>query len=426
MQSMGEKIKAVIIFGAGRNQLPYIMHFKQLGMRVISIDRDAKAIGFANTDIPVVCSTHNSEGILKKINELPEKKSIIAIVCPTSGFPYIAASRCAEALNLPFLNENSAQQLVDKYLFGKSLIKSKLSNRKVICIDNIDAVPAKINFPLVIKPRRGGGGHKSVKICYHQKQLYNAFQNAQRASSDGLVIIESYAVGEEIKIGGFLQNGHLKLLIIAKRINGEGEPGLPIGLITGPYPDKNEESLNLKYKISDYIESLCSKLKIKDAFLNIDIILTSTGAEAIDIDITMGSFQYLIPAATGIDAISAYGDLYLKKKLELKKKYWSGAAVVYLWCYAENINTNLLIDVCMETIGEENFITNPTLPLILYSKDEPVHIGCLIIKDNTQNKTLRKCLNSMNKIQQALGIIFNHKAQIAIPSDNGIETYMKV
>ena len=89
-----------ISIGAGKNQLPFILKLKELGFRVIAVDQNSNAVGFAHSEIKIIQSILDYRKIYAAILKLYLDEPIVGIGVRSYGKAVLTASYIAKNLQL--------------------------------------------------------------------------------------------------------------------------------------------------------------------------------------------------------------------------------------------------------------------------------------------------------------------------------------
>ena len=143
----------VLSIGAGIEHLESILLSKELGYKVIAVDRDKSAVGLKFADISYIIDIKNEEEIINIA-----KKYNIKAVLPTPIGRYLSTVGAVnDALNLKGIGKESALKCVDKVEFNKEMNKKGVlcasqlvakSKNEIICAINKFVSPKNNPFHL--------------------------------------------------------------------------------------------------------------------------------------------------------------------------------------------------------------------------------------------------------------------------------------
>lgn len=204
-------VPAIICLGAGRGQLPFIEAARKKH-KVIAIDRNQEAPGFALSTERVVKSTYDAVGIIRALDKFQKQYRIVGLIARTSGFALRTAARIAKRFKLigpspaiiPLATEKSRLQM-----FCRRHGLRMPGNMKVKhCSDRVTA----LRFPLIIKPDFPLIGKKAINVVYDKAQLAAAFSAAAEASGNHFVEVEEYIEGFDVSCLFTLRRGRVHII----------------------------------------------------------------------------------------------------------------------------------------------------------------------------------------------------------------------
>jgi len=191
--------KAIIILGAGAQQIPAIARAHRLGYAVISPDMDAHAPGLPMSDHPLPgVSTHDPGPIIEAARDLQARgrtvNGVLAMAVEAAG----SAARVAEALGLPTVGAVAADLATDKLARLKAWRDAGVSCPRFGEADDVEqavAVAAEIGCPVVLKPLKRAGA-RGVVLCDSLDRVREVFELSAR-ETETTVLIEEYIEGTE-------------------------------------------------------------------------------------------------------------------------------------------------------------------------------------------------------------------------------------
>lgn len=307
----------VLSIGAGIEHLESILLSKELGYKVIAVDRDKSAVGLKFADISYIIDIKNEEEIINIA-----KKYNIKAVLPTPIGRYLSTVGAVnDALNLKGIGKESALKCVDKVEFNKEMNKKGVlcasqlvakSKNEIICAIN------KIGIPCIIKPRFGSG-NRGVRIIYNEYDKNRIISEHLNERGDDDSLIESQIVGREFGIDAVIYDGIFKLILVREKTITE----IPYRQETGYIcPADIEESLTIK--IGKTIENACRGISIDNCLINADIIIDKNNKVYI-IELSGRPSGYyiskkVIPYVTGINFLKEGLNMVLNREYNFTVK----------------------------------------------------------------------------------------------------------
>ena len=211
--------KAIIILGAGPQQIPAITRAHDLGYAVISPDMDAAAPGLPLSDYPLPgVSTHDSGPIIEAALRLRQAgrsvDGVLAMAVEAAG----SAARVCEALGLPTVGSVAADLATDKLARLKAWRQAGVSCPRFGQADDAEeavAVAKDIGLPVVLKPLKRAGARGVVR-CDTLEQVHDVFDIAGR-ESETTVLIEEFIEGTEHSSESLVVDGEIHTLGFSDR-----------------------------------------------------------------------------------------------------------------------------------------------------------------------------------------------------------------
>lgn len=201
--------------GAGDNQLPLILAAKARGLKVISVDQNAKAVGFAHSDIKILESTHEYRKILHAMSQVPLAGKLLGIGTRSFG----KACYTVAYLNSKFKLKGNPPEIISSFL-NKEKIKSIISQTgislpKSIHLNLKSKSTSKTNFefPLIAKPKTGSA-KMGIQILETEADL-KKFSKQKGANE---FLIERLISGDEVTVLGFVISRKFYLISITDKI----------------------------------------------------------------------------------------------------------------------------------------------------------------------------------------------------------------
>lgn len=213
-------MKTVLIVGAGRYQRAVIRRARELGIRVVAVDRNPEAPGLAEADIGRVVDFADPEAVLAAIADLDIHG--VTTVQAERAVPMVA--RLAEALGLPGIGAETAKLMTNKIAMRTRLAEFALPQPRFTTLqarDEIDRAAADVGFPAVLKPAAGSGQfgvfHVSTK-----EDVAAHLDEAIAVSPREQAILEEYVEGTEMNGIVVLRDGKALATVLCDRLRPEG------------------------------------------------------------------------------------------------------------------------------------------------------------------------------------------------------------
>ncbi|WP_066824202.1 ATP-grasp domain-containing protein [Clostridium tepidiprofundi] len=311
-------MKNVISIGAGNEQVPSIREAKNLGLRVIALDRNKDAEGFKIADVGEVVDIKNKNEVVN----IAKKYNIKAVIPAPIGRYLTTVGAVNDAMGLVGISELAADTCVDKVKFNKSLVRAnKKCARQIVAAGYRQVLVAvrKIGIPCILKPRYGSGSRGVVVIrCVEEieKKIKEHLDNCLNEDS----LIEELIEGKEFGVDGVVIDGKFTLVLVREKLLTELPYRQEIGYIAPARIDN--DMLN---DIRKGLEVCCKILGINNCMVNADILVTH-GNEIIPIELSgrpagLLNSNYIIPCATGINFLRNGIKMHLKEENSFQAEF---------------------------------------------------------------------------------------------------------
>ena len=388
------KEKSVMILGASELQLPAIMTAKNMGYKVIAVDYNPNAVGFEQSDIKLVISTIDIEGVL----EAAKKYEPDYIFTSTSDAPVRTAAYVNEKLgkNIDIAYEDSIC-VTDKSYMRMRLKKYGIPIPEFYVVNNLDEFKCAVNkldFKCVVKPpdNAGSRGVHLLNSKVDDVILKGKYEYTKKYSRTGVVMVEEYMDGREMSVESITENGNTTVITITDKLL----CGLPYFVEIGhsePAILTNED----KDKVISVTKKAISAVNIVNGASHTEIKLTKEGPKIVEIAARLGGdfiTSKLVPLSTGINMVEQSLNVIMNRKCDLSKKFECGSAIRYIYCNAGKI-TNINID---KSIYDDIRIKE----VVLYKK-----IGDDVTELKTSNHRIGYIISKGNNAQDAINAADN-------------------
>ena len=300
------KKKIALVVGASKEAVFAIESAKKLGFYVIAFDGCKDAEGLKYADEYHIVDIKDAGQIIHRLgSRIPD------VILPVPIGRYLVTSG--------FLNEYfdlkgpycmSTNICTDKYLFHERLHPYGLRNIDSELIINGEVPNIKnLHYPIIVKPRFGSG-NREVRAFFTKEDFVNEF--VSKAPYDEDFIAETLIQGTEYGVDGAVINGNFKLVLLREK----KLTNYPFTQCIGYYSITKKQK-DLLDKVNNYLTKIISVLKIQNALLHCDLMITEQG-EPIVIELSprpSGHFLHnnFTIKATGIDAVKEYLHFVLDK-----------------------------------------------------------------------------------------------------------------
>ncbi len=230
-------MKRILVVGCGFPQLSLVRAAKRLGLHVIGVDANPRAVAVPHCDEFVEVSTHDVEDIARALRTARAD----AVTTTGSEVSLKATAEVAARTGLPFYADPATiRRCQDKDVMRAAYAAAGLRVPPFARCESIaearEFARAR-GFPLVVKPSRGWG-QRGVARVESDGELTRAFAEA-RAHSAGaglpLVVVEAWLEGREYSVNGWIEDGRLVNYCVTERLTIAGKRPLGV-MIAEVYP----------------------------------------------------------------------------------------------------------------------------------------------------------------------------------------------
>lgn len=306
--------KTLMVLGAGYGQLPAIIKAKERGYRVIATSNNHCDVGMSIADIPLVIDTTNVESTL----EAAIINKVDGILTMSTDVALPSVGKVADELGLVGPSFQATLFSTNKVLMKKRMLERNIPTAKAVFVNTIDEASERIKalkLPVMVKTASSSGSRGITKID-HVTQLEEAFKYARSIPKSDIIIIEEFIDGFEFGAQGLVYKGEMKFVFPHNDTVTPFPYLVPIG---HSYP--MELSNKKRKELFDIVVECVKVLEIDNSFLNVDLIMTSSGPKIIEIGARMGAtcLPELTTIFTGIDVVDVAIEMAMGHKLNLKE-----------------------------------------------------------------------------------------------------------
>ncbi|HEY4346701.1 MAG TPA: hypothetical protein VGM80_03865 [Gaiellaceae bacterium] len=218
-------MKTVLFVGAGRHQKRAIVRAKELGLRVLAVDRNPDALGLREADEGLVVDFSDAGPVLEAVAD----KSFdgVLTVSADRAVPIVAA--IAEARGLPGIGTATAHLMTHKVAMRRRLAEAGVPQPRFAALRGLSErhrAAAEVGFPAVLKPADSGGQRGIFQVDSMddiEAHLHEALTNSPTREA----ILEEFVEGIEMNGIVIARNGEAWTLTLSDRLR---PPGIGFGV----------------------------------------------------------------------------------------------------------------------------------------------------------------------------------------------------
>lgn len=207
------------------SQLPAIAQARASGRRVVAVDADPDAVGFAEADVVAAVDFADVERVV----EVGRRERVDAVVAISTDRAVPAAAAVAERLGLPGIGTAIAHVMTDKAAMRDRLRDHGIPQPPFGVLGN-GQVPASaleaVGLPAVLKPADSGGQRGVYRIA-DRDELLDRLPEALAHSRTRRAILERFVPGRELNGIVVVRAGEPMLLTLSDRLR---PPGVGFGV----------------------------------------------------------------------------------------------------------------------------------------------------------------------------------------------------
>ncbi|GAA3065140.1 ATP-grasp domain-containing protein [Actinokineospora globicatena] len=305
---------ALLVLGAGEEQVVLYREARRRGLPTIAVDMRADRPGIALADRFLKLSTTDHEAIAEALvgQEIAGVVSTAADTCLESwhrlsehfATPWrYPASAAAVSMDKSAFHALAASVGVPVYQWAQSHDLADLATSA-----------SGFGLPVVVKPTDASGCRGVLRVD-EPSELDAALHNAAVNSPSGQVIVEKLLLGKDYTVNTFLHRGELAFALITEK---HIVPG-PRFLIGGHVAPADLDPVVEKALLAD-AHALCLAMGLTDGPANFDVIVADDGTRyVLEVGARMSGngFPRLAHAVAGVDCVQALVSLAIGEPVEL-------------------------------------------------------------------------------------------------------------
>jgi len=318
---------AILIFGAGINQLELIREAKKIGVITVAIDPQPEPPGKAEVDFFYSVAGADYE----TTKAIALKHRVNGIVTGQMEKPLMMMSGLAKELGLIFNSPEVTERALDKWLMKEAFLLRNVPCAKGILLKAGEDVTRGgiefLSYPVIIKPKDAFSSRGVLKINDFAELLAHLDESRNYAST-GDVIVEEFMEGREFSVESITFKGSTNVIQITEKFITD----YPYTVETGhlqPAGISEKEWL----AIEDIVKKAVGSLGIDNSASHAEVMLTAEGPKMIEIGARLGGdfiSSYLTKASTGISMDRAAVQVALGIAPDLKSIYNRYSMIRYL------------------------------------------------------------------------------------------------
>lgn len=218
-------MKTVLFVGAGRHQRRAIVRAKELGLRVVAVDRNPEAPGLAEADAGEAIDFTDLDAVI----ELGRTHGVdgVLTVSADRAVPVVAA--VAAELGLPGIGTETAHLMTNKIAMRRTFGDAGVAQPRFAAARDLQSARLAletVGLPAVLKPA-DSGGQRGIFYLESQDDLDAHLHVALAESPTEEAIVESFHDGLELNGIAIARKGEAFSLTLSDRLR---PPGIGFGV----------------------------------------------------------------------------------------------------------------------------------------------------------------------------------------------------
>lgn len=324
-------MKRIMILGASILQLPAIQKAKELGLEVIAVDMDPKAIGFKEADINLVISTIDIPNVVKAAEEY----QIDGVMTLASDMPMRTVAAIAKKLGLIGITDDTALKATNKAMmrwalsdYGVPIPKFYTASSEEEYIAAVKGIE-RMGCRCIVKPADNSGS-RGVDLLesFDEETIRGAYKYSRTYSRNGDVVVEEYMEGPEVSVETLSVNGECHVIQITDKLT----TGAPYFVEMG-HNQPSKLSPEMCEQIEEVAIAANKAIGITDGPSHTEIKVTADGPKIVELGARLGGDNittHLVPLSTGVDMVECCIRIALGEEPDITPKFHKASAIRYI------------------------------------------------------------------------------------------------
>jgi len=213
-------VKTVLFVGAGRNQRRAIARVRELGVRVVAVDKNEDAPGFAEADAHEAVDFADAEAVAT-VGRAHGVDGVMTLAADRA-VPIVA--RVAELLDLPGIGSEAAHLATNKIAMRRAFAEQGVPQPRYAAVRDYASAKAAcetIGFPAVLKPA-DSAGQRGLYLVQDMDELARNLPVTLAASPTQEAVLEQFHEGREVNTLLVARADDVKLITASDRIRPDG------------------------------------------------------------------------------------------------------------------------------------------------------------------------------------------------------------
>lgn len=213
-------MRTVLFVGAGRHQRRAIARLRELGVRVVAVDRNPDAPGLAEADVGEAVDFADPDAVA----EVGRRHGVEGALtfAADRAVPIVAA--VAERLGLPGIGSDAAHHATNKIAMRRRFADRGVPQPQFAAVRTLaeaHSAARTLEFPAVLKPA-DSAGQRGIFIVGSDEELSAQLALTLAASPSQEAIVEQFHPGREVNTLLVARDDDVRLVTASDRLRPEG------------------------------------------------------------------------------------------------------------------------------------------------------------------------------------------------------------
>lgn len=324
-------MKKIMILGASILQVPAIQKSIDMGLEVIAVDINPKALGFK---IPNVKKEIISTIDIESVMSAAKKHNIDAIMTLASDMPIMTVAKVSKKLGLVGVDLDTAIKATNKSKMRESLKSFGVPVPLFYKVDSLDKCIKAVNkikdkgYKCILKPADNSGSRGIVLLPdFNEKTINIAYNYSKNNSRNKIVMVEEFMEGPEVSVETISVDGKCNIIQITDKIT----TGAPYFVEMG-HSQPSQLPDSIIDKIKEITIAANKAIGIISGPSHTEIKITQNGPKIVEIGARLGGDNittHLTPLSTGVDMVESCIKIALGETPDIRIKYDKASAIRY-------------------------------------------------------------------------------------------------
>jgi biotin carboxylase len=215
----------VLFIGAGRHQRRALERVRELGVRVIAVDRNAAAPGLSVADVGEIVDF----GDVAAVEEVGRRHEVQGVMTFAADRAVPVVAGAANVLGLPGIGTETAHLMTNKIAMRRRLADAGVTQPRFAALRHVREIRTAVEavgFPAVLKPS-DSAGQRGLFLVLSIDDIERHLHAALAQSTDEEAILESYHSGLEVNGLLVARGGDVTVITLSDR---RRPPGIGFGV----------------------------------------------------------------------------------------------------------------------------------------------------------------------------------------------------